>query len=390
MNTVPVQAVPIRAARRRWLRPLLPVAAWLVLLALTLPRQAQLGQPKPPAPPTVKPSPVKTEKEKKPVAGEPAPPVPAKPAAPPVPAEKPTPGKTAETKDEGPPEPQRMFLDTKDGWKINCLYYPPRPKLKKGTEVVPIIAIHGWGGQGGEYSYLATGLQMYGHAVVVPDLRGHGRSTTKRYPNNDMVSIKFDSLPQADIQNMGLDIETVKKFLLQKNNDGEVNIEMLTVIAADVSSIVALNWSVSDWSWPVTTAGKQGQDVKALVLLSPVLSYKKLNANSTLTTPTISRVLSLMIAVGEKDRKALSEASRIHSRIEKLRPPLSKDPKDKEEVARKKDLFLIKAETDLQGTKLLDRQLPVNGYIVRFIDLRLVMQRDLFPWAERRSVLSGN
>jgi pimeloyl-ACP methyl ester carboxylesterase len=356
---------------------------WPFLLPLAA--HAQLGQPKPPAPPVAKPEPGKAVK---PAAEPAAPAVTPKVEKPPVkPPAKPERPKTEDTKEEAPPEPERMFLDTKDGWKIHCLYYGPKPKVKKGKEVVPVIAIHGWGGQGGEYDFLARQLQLQGHAVMVPDLRGHGRSTTRRFYTGDMKTIKYTNLTPKDAEAMVGDLEAVKKFLVQKNNEGEVNIELLALVAAESGCIVALNWAILDWSWPVPLGGKQGQDVKAVVLLTPALTYKGQIFNQKLiVNPPISNLLSIMIAVGEKDKKGLPEATRLHSRLEKLRP-LSKDP---EEAKRKKDLFIAKPDTNLAGTQLLVPQLPVHTWIAGFLHIRLVLQRDNFPWAERRSVLGVN
>jgi pimeloyl-ACP methyl ester carboxylesterase len=316
------------------------------------------------------------------------------PVKPPAKPERP---KAEEKAEEGPPEPETMFLNewpkNEAGWRIHCLYYPPKPNVRKGEEVVPVIAVHGWGGRGAEYDFLARQLQLRGHAVMVPDLRGHGRSTTKLLPDGQLRTIKFDSSKVDDLSEIGddrarmRDLEAVKRVLVEKNNKGEVNIRLLTVIAADVGCIVSLNWAVRDWSYPETAMTTQGRDVKALVLLTPVLSYKGQAFNQKLiTNPPISNLLSIMITVGEKDRKGLPEAMRLHTRLERIRPPVPKDP---QQARLAKDLFLIKADTVLAGTRLLDPQLPVNNFIAGFLNLRLVMQRHTLSWAKRESVLGG-
>jgi hypothetical protein len=184
---------------------------------------------------------------------------------------------------------------------------------------------------------------------------------------------------------MVLDVEAVKKVLLDKNNSAELNIEMLAVIGADVGSIVAMKWAALDWSWPTTPAYKQGQDVKALVLLTPQQTYRRLNCNKELANPAISQRLSIMLAVGEEQAGDYKEATRIHSRLERLRPAVEKD-----DIMRKQDLFLIVAPTPLQGTKLLDRALKVNGAIMTFLDWRLLRKSEDFPWSERKNPLGGN
>ncbi len=284
--------------------------------------------------------------------------------------------------EQKPPEPVPVRLDTRDGYRIHCLYYPPMEGIRKGTETVPIILLHGWGGQGSEWDFLATGLQTYGHASIVPDLRGHGRSTTRRGSEGTPEPVRYEDLDAPEMDNMIEDVEAVKRHLLGRHNAGEVNIEMLTVIAAEEGCIVALNWAALDWSWPVTPAIKQGQDVQLLVLLSPTRNFRRMNANPALQTPAVSRQLSVLFAVGADDRNTMNEVRRMHSRLERLRPPPHRDP---ELRIRRQDLFLVTAPTSLQGTELTGRNLPINRAIVGVIKNRLLDRRDEFPWKERRS-----
>jgi pimeloyl-ACP methyl ester carboxylesterase len=293
-----------------------------------------------------------------------------------------------EPKDEAPPKPEVNWLDTKDGWRIHCMYYGPKPGIRKGKDTVPIILLHGWQGKGSEYDFLATGLQTYGHAIAVPDLRGHGRSITRRKPDGDFETIKHEDTKKfgpADLKAMVQDVEAVKKLLVEKNNEGELNIDMLCVVGAEFGCALAINWAALDWSWPPTTAGKQGQDVKALVLLSPSQQNPRgYQCTTALNSDWIKKQLSIVIAVGSKDRTAYSAAKRIYSNMETARPKLI--PEERE---RKQSLFFIEPETELQGTKLLDRNLPVNRVIVGFIERRILWYAPDYPWAERRSPLSG-
>ncbi len=328
----------------------------------------------------------------KPDATKPATPAtqPAKPAvapAPPAPTAKTSAGKDGKEKkkEEPPPEPESFNLRTKDGWNIFCTYYGPKKGVRSGKHVVPIIMLHGWKGQGSEYADLATVLQSWGFASIVPDLRGHGRSVSRKKPNGEDEVVQVDDLKPQDMDGMVLDVEAVKKVLIEKNNSAELNIEMLTVIGAEVGSIVAVNWAALDWSWPMTPAYKQGQDVKALVLLTPQQTFRRMNCTKALATPAVSQRLSVLLAVGAEQATEHKEASRIHSRLERVRPPVEKD-----QIAQKQDLFLIVAPTPLQGTKLLDRALKVNGAIMTFVDWRLLRKMEDFPWTERKDPLGGS
>ena len=319
------------------------------------------------------------------------------PAAPAVkpptkpPATKPSTPTTKPKEDDKLPAPVPILLDTRDGWRIHCEYYPPKEKIRSGKETVPIILVHRWGGQGTDWNFLAVGLQTLGHASMVVDLRGHGRSTTKKVLTDSTgktETIKVDDLKPDEFSRMWMDLEVAKSDLMKKNNAGEVNIEMLTVIAAEEGCLVALDWAVRDWSWPITPAYKQGQDVKALVLLSPVESQRRMSATRYLGSPAVASELSLLFAVGEEDSKFASSVKRMHDRIEKPRlPRLPKD--DPKELERLRDIFLIQAPTSLQGSALTDRALPVNRAIVNFLNRRLLDRGDELRWAERRSPVGG-
>ncbi len=316
------------------------------------------------------------------------------PAATQPPAQKPpvkpkAPTTRSKQEEAKPPEPVSMTLNTRDGWRIHCEYYGPQEKIRQGKETVPIIMVHGWEGQGSDWSFLAVGLQTLGHASMVIDLRGHGRSTTRRVQGDTTGATKtvtVDDLDRDDISRIWLDLEAAKSELMKKHNAGEVNIEMLTVIAAEVGCIIAMEWAVRDWAWPITPAYKQGQDVKALVLLSPVESYRRMSATKSLNHPTIRERLSLMFAVGAEDPRFAGSVKRMHDRIERMRPPPDKDPKEAERL---RDLFLIQAPTSLQGSALTDRSLPVNRAIVHFLTKRLLERSDELRWSERKSPVGG-
>ena len=123
---------------------------------------------------------------------------------------------------------------------------------------------------------LAKFLQKEGHAVLVPSLRGHGNSVNVQGSGRKLLA---STLNPAQFQLMvKQDMEACKAYLMAKNNAGDLNIEKLCVVGAEMGAIVAMNWAVEDWHWPVLTTGKQGQDVKALVLLSPPMAFHGIKA----------------------------------------------------------------------------------------------------------------
>lgn len=295
------------------------------------------------------------------------------------------------------PEPATEVLLTKDGVQIHCTYYAggfvknegdKEDKVTKmpGKEVVPVVMLHGWDGSRRDFDALASSLQSSGHAVIVPDLRGHGSSTVRKLPNNKDQEIDRDKMRGADMAGfVAGDMEAVRKFLLKKNNAGELNLELLCVVGADVGAITAVNWAAYDWNRQDLPAFRRGKHVKALVLLSPKQSHKGFTLSHALKHNVVRGGLSIMLIVGGQDQKARADTTAIYKRIEKFHqePPEG-------ETLEKKDLFKFETATSLQGTELLKaRGLNVNKLIDKFITLRLVRKSQNFPWNERRNPLGG-
>ena len=302
-----------------------------------------------------------------------APPMPAKGE----PAKK---GKSSKGEDEGPPEPEDITRETKDGVGLHFTYYPGT----LGKKAVPVIMLHGWGGQGSDYESLALRLQAAGHAAATVDLRGFGRSTTYQTPAGDVRDLDPETFRAKELASMVYDVETVRKFLLEKNNEGELNIEALCIIGADFSTIVAMNWARYNWQQPVLPAYKLGQDVKAMVLLSPTTSFKGLTNREALSHPVVKSQLSTMIAAGNEDPKVFAEAKRLHSSLQAFHPKVSNDPAEQKA---KLDLFFVTPDTKLQGTQLLGAGLPVANNVLGFINLRLIAKLDDFQWQDRQNPL---
>jgi pimeloyl-ACP methyl ester carboxylesterase len=272
-------------------------------------------------------------------------------------------------KEEPPPEPKVVTLRTDDDVTIVATYYGSL----LGKDAVPVMLLHSSKGNRADLSDLALNLQKAGHAVIVPDLRGHGESS-HRGGGDRAVELR-----PADYQAMvEQDLETVKRFLRDRNNDGQLNIDKLCLVGVELGSVLAINFAARDWSWPVLAQGKQGQDVKALVLISPEWSFKGLRINEAVADPAVSRALAVLIVVGKGPSKPMQEAKRLYSAFEKhhpLPPPGSNN---------KQMLWLRTPPTTLQGMALVkEKSMLVDQMIAKFIELRLV---DLaIPWSERRN-----
>jgi len=275
-------------------------------------------------------------------------------------------------------DPKDVTLTTKDGVSIVATFYPGTAK----KESVPIIMVHAVEGQRGDFHGLAKMLQQRGHAIIVPDLRGHGDSTRAEGANQPLDVEKFN---RAAFESMVLDVEACKKFLLEKNNAGKLNIDELCVIGAEFGAIIATRWAALDWSVPDLPAYRQGKDVKALVLLSPVSSFKGITLREAFTLPAVQSRLSVMLISGAKD-KAAAETKRLYNSLVPHHPRVSEEDQDAE---KKQEVVLIQPDTKVTGTELLGSGLPVPQYISRFIDNRILSRKSEFPWMERKNPLTN-
>lgn len=272
---------------------------------------------------------------------------------------------------------QAVTLETKDGVLLQCTWYPGKPSKK----TVPVVLVHGLEGQRKEWDSLAATLSKAGHAVLTVDLRGHGESMKARV-NGVLVDIKPDRFNKNDYANMVVfDLEAVKKHLMAEHNAGNINIELLCLIGSEEGALFATNFAARDWSWPQLPALKQGQDVRAMVLISPEQNVRgyMMDLNSLPRNSTTGEV-STMIIVGKMNIGDYGDAKRLHNAFSRFHLPEPATPEDKKD---KQDLILYGADTKLKGTKLLQPDLNLDGVILKFIEYRLTNKEMNYPWRNR-------
>jgi pimeloyl-ACP methyl ester carboxylesterase len=291
------------------------------------------------------------------------------------------------------PAEEEIELTTRDGVKIVATYWPPaKTEGKEGQgpaadkDRVPVILLHAWKGSRANFLSIGPTLQKLGHAVIAPDLRGHGDSKEMVDASGEKKKLDATSLRPADFAAMcghGGEVEQVKQFLMKRNNAGELNIEKLCVVGVEMGASLAINWAALDWSWPQLSTMKQGQDVKALVLVSPEWTFKGLAINRAMQDPAVQSELSFLIIAGKNNAKSMEQAKRLHKQLERFHPL---PPEDERKA--KQDLFLDTPKNSLQGTKLLnEKTAKLDEHIAQFIQLRLVEQR--YPWSERKNPLAN-
>jgi pimeloyl-ACP methyl ester carboxylesterase len=287
------------------------------------------------------------------------------------------------------PKPEDIVIET-DNVDLHCTYYPS----PRGKEAVPVLLVHGWGSRRTEVAALAQYLQEQGqHAVLVPDLRGHGDSTVlKPAPGVPAKDIKPEDLAAVDITKMATtDYIFIKNELIKRNNAGEFNIQLLTVVGLEFGSNLALHWAAVDWSQPEVTF-TYGRDVKALVLISPQAKHKQLVTSppkGPLAHPAVKALISMMTIGGANDTKMKAEMKTIDNAIKRFHPePVQRQNESDEDFEKRyyRDMsyFMREKATTLQGMKLVEApNLKVGTDILGFIKLRLldrVAEKDLPVW----------
>ncbi len=265
------------------------------------------------------------------------------------------------------PQPETVVIPTGDGARLQATYYAAPEKF--GKKAAAVILLHASGGNRRDFEKLAGQLQRVGCAVIAPDLRGHGDST----PIDRALSL--DDYAAM----VRFDLEAVKGFLLARHNAGELNIDRLGVAGLEMGAALAVNWAALDWNWPVLATGKQGQDVKALALVSPEWSYEGLKIAEAMARPDIRSRVAFLIVTGRRNSKLMREAKRLHNALAKYQAASADNVEDQ-------TLFLQTPATSLQGTQLLhEKSLKVEPMIAEFFEMRLV--KPAYPWRVRKNPL---
>jgi len=272
--------------------------------------------------------------------------------------------------------PELITLTTKDGLQLKATYYGGT----KSKQTVPVVVLHDFKSSRNAFVELAKILQARGFSVLVPDLRGHG--TSKQFVDVGGQGIDANRMRRDDFGDIiNFDMEAVRKYLVGKNDEGELNLNSLCLVGSEMGAVMAVNWTAKDWAAEPLATGKQGQDVKALVLISPDWSFKGVPIGQALGQPSFrSNAISLLIMVGQENAKSKKNADRLFKTLRRWHPE-PQDPEAFGEVS----LWLYPMETSLQGVKLLDAyDADLMEFIADFFQWR---SADLqYEWTRRRTV----
>jgi hypothetical protein len=192
------------------------------------------------------------------------------------------------------------------------------------------------------------------------------------------------------------DFVYLKNELIKRNNAGELNIDLLTIVGFEFGGLVAWNWTATDWTQPDATI-RLGRDVKALALVSPVYLHKKprIDASKAMQLVGAIRGMSIMVISGTNDKDAAKEVTRVDTAVSKYHPePKPKMNESQEDFDKRylleKTYYKREKATILQGVKMLGvPELKVANDILGFVKLRVVNRaaaKDLPPWDGERNM----
>ena len=293
-----------------------------------------------------------------------------------------------------------------EGIKLVATWFPPiveddstrlrkaNAAKKQGQEVAidkepgkttsPFILVHDWGRNRGDLLALGKYLQSQGHAVIIPDLRGHGQSLDVLGLDKKLDHRDFRKSEKASAVG---DIDQCKRFLQEKNNEGVLNIDLLNVVAVGDSAHLAIAWTVTDWSWRPVAGIKQGQDVKSLILFSPSDNFAGSSLRKLAKEPLVSgkNVTPLpMLVIWGKQSDTANDCSRFIDSIRKFRPAA---PAEDDLATRwaKQSLFDLEAPTAMKGYELAGnpQAKQIWDFANNFVSQKVIAFKEQCPWQIR-------
>lgn len=298
------------------------------------------------------------------------------------------------------PMAQPLPLVTKDGVTVQITYY----KSTAGKESPVIVLLHMKDGNRFVWQNgFAERLQKEGYAVITVDLRGHGESkggtaslpggNVNQAPNKKKPAGKAPPAPAKKgprpVEELGVgdykamvtgDLEAVKVFIKEQHQAESLNMNKMALVGPEMGATIAAEWALIDWNKPPYTdapagsglATPKGQDVRAIVLISPQKQFPPgmdiAVPIRSLSAPALG--VAFLVAVGKNDPQDKGEA---HKLFEKL----TSFPKSEERM------HFLELGAKLRGTELMGKGLKLEENMLVFFDTHL---RKLPPnWRDRRS-----
>ncbi len=235
----------------------------------------------------------------------------------------------------------QMRIAGADGAPLAVDYYPAR--TRRTAPVVLLIHDRGAGRSGKDFSEpleelkgkgMAETLQEQGYAVIVPDLRGHGRN-----PRHEPGAEQWRA--------MTADLQSVYLFLVDRHNREELNLAKLGVIAIGDGANLVAAWAATPGA-AVSSEGRIG-DLSGLALLSPVVDSQGLKLQQLL--PPIAPRIPILLLCGDRDGPSVDA-------VKAAQPIVERHQRSK----------VSYVESSLHGTKLLQFIPKVAPTLMKYLD----------------------
>jgi pimeloyl-ACP methyl ester carboxylesterase len=261
---------------------------------------------------------------------------------------------------------EKLALETSDGVALAAWHY----RVEGDVDRPPVvILLHDLDGSHVTVEPLAKELARRGIAVVSPDLRGHGESTTRLTAGGSEASLDTRSLKKQDLEATTLsqggrvrdqsavrgDIECVRNWIKLRADEGKLDIDRMVVVGSGLGCTLAAMWAVNDAAWPDLVSGPQGRQVKGLVFISPTWSSRGLTVSTVLAADLVRRDLPLMVLAGRDDRDAV----KLFEQLKRQRPNEwfeqragQATPAKAAKLEGSPTLFLLQRDADLTGDTL--------------------------------------
>lgn len=178
-------------------------------------------------------------------------------------------------------------LTTADNWQIHITYWEGSSKETPVVLLVPGVEGNKDSKTRKIWDGVANVLHKKGYAVVTADLRKHGDSVPVV---DEGVKDRLMKLSQNDYRAMvAFDLEAIKTFLVAEHQKEKLNIRKFGIASAGSSCLVVSAFALNDWMkkpWPdaptLALRTPKGQDVRAIMMLSPKTQVKGMNYNTIL------------------------------------------------------------------------------------------------------------
>lgn len=289
-------------------------------------------------------------------------------------------GQSAQAQSTQKKNVEAIQVKAKDGWPLTLQYY----KREGNREAPVVVLLHGKGQdarywqQRGKTKGLADLLWEEKMAVICVDMRKHGES--KEGPNGQ----KFDetTLKNNDYKAMVLfDLPAVKQFIFEEHQAGNLNMNKTVLVGTEMSCNVALAFAEIDWKiaphddapTPALRTPR-GQDVRALVLISPESRVSGIPGNpiAYLGKPLLG--INFLFAASKNDSKDRGTTKRMFTSV---KGRIKEDPRL---------IFHEEYPGKLRGMAMLGRGTKLESYIVAFVSKS--MENVESKWVDRRSKLN--